>query len=784
MRPTDFNFSNHVFPESPTSLSSCLDPGVTAVSEEVQPSKEGPDDAMQLDDFDFSKAVQDNIAAIARECKEHFPEKGPKIWDSPKALSDEVNLVGEKYGFLASIESSTVRCTRAAQTASYQKRQEKRQMGKDPAAIRNVQTLRCGCKFHIRYTKVKANKTWKAKHENAPDTAIRITSCNYYHSNGCMPGMDQLVQQKKRSGVYSSKCLTRDNLSNLINFLSLGPLPTNTIRKAMKQFLPPSLGVTATDVFNLRIRVQKYIDTGSTPSIDEAQGIVDTLQSAKGEFLPLDQQNPSFLDEASRLSKSLLREALSEPSTTLQLRTYLESLAQRDPGFRFKISFSSDNVPTGIVWQTPAMRRDVERYGDALFLDCMKRQQNSLHWPYIGPVLLDGDRMIRVGCEAIVCAEELGAYQFVVESMFEMTPNRSIHSVRVIFGDGFLTQSLIDRLGIGKTCHLVYDKYHLQNEDWPRQFGPRLFPQIKETLKNIMYSATKTDYEQQLNKLREELVRLNGRKHLDYVEREIHGHRHLFVKAWVATYEGNLELNGSSLAEQNHASFVQRIGPCSIMEPAEAICEMIQRQVHINSQRHNKLCNEHLRAVSASTLVLNNPKSSFAERQDALAKRYLSSEGFALWQEHVKDGHHYWVEAKSDGSWLVYRGRRGDKSLQPRHLRAGAPCNCPQKIAYYQAPCRHEVRLDEFKFVQERWGIRYERRPYLDVSLPQADTSEEASSRDVTQLLTEDSSTQIDENEGTNESSENKSDTVGNDGDVGCRTGSPDHHQTTMTKVS
>ena len=65
----------------------------------------------------------------------------------------------------------------------------------------------------------------------------------------------------------------------------------------------------------------------------------------------------------------------------------------------------------GYIWQTPAMRANWEDFGDVVFLDMMKRQQNSVHWPYVSLALLDGQKKVRLAAEAIVIGESLDAYK-------------------------------------------------------------------------------------------------------------------------------------------------------------------------------------------------------------------------------------------------------------------------------------------------------------------------------------------------------------------------------------
>jgi hypothetical protein len=87
----------------------------------------------------------------------------------------------------------------------------------------------------------------------------------------------------------------------------------------------------------------------------------------------------------------------------------MEKLAVKDTGVAYHIARAADGSPTGVVWIAPAMRAAFEAYGECLFLDAIKRQQHSLHWPYIAIVVLDGDKKIFEACKSISCAEQIEA---------------------------------------------------------------------------------------------------------------------------------------------------------------------------------------------------------------------------------------------------------------------------------------------------------------------------------------------------------------------------------------
>ena len=99
--------------------------------------------------------------------------------------------------------------------------------------------------------------------------------------------------------------------------------------------------------------------------------------------------------------------------------------------------------PCGVVWQTPFHRAAFEKFGDALFIDAMKRGLNHLHWPYFGPTVLDCDGKIMTCCEAICCGELVASYKFVLGSLFEMSSHAHAKtSVKVLFCDKMLDRNL------------------------------------------------------------------------------------------------------------------------------------------------------------------------------------------------------------------------------------------------------------------------------------------------------------------------------------------------------
>jgi hypothetical protein len=188
----------------------------------------------------------------------------------------------------------------------------------------------------------------------------------------------------------------------------------------------------------------------------------------------------------------LLSEILNEGiKYAVIIEQYLEALHQKDPGFTYKIVIASDGSRCRYVWMTPVMRRSFELYGDVFM---MKRKINSQEWPYVGPVVLNGNKKIEVAAEGILVTEPLDAYDFVVTAMLEMAHKRKKEDIKVICGDGiFRGDGLLQSLGIDDTCSFgLADQYHLLQRDWPDYFKGAWFS-LKGLFKNYISSSSEAE---------------------------------------------------------------------------------------------------------------------------------------------------------------------------------------------------------------------------------------------------------------------------------------------------
>lgn len=460
------------------------------------------------EDHTYSDQQQKNINGIANTFQELFPPSDTYYYASVSVLRDAVNERAQAHGFIVSTHGKSLRCPKSALPFCEAKRRKQVSSSVPPEKRRKTTTSRCGCSFVIRYTQ--ANRKMK----DAPEGSVRITDGSVYtHSNGCTPSQAQLISDKRSTGKYT-KDLQASHLATIANVIkSKSRVSAPLLRDLMRPLYPESVPISAQDLSNMRFRIRKLIKEGKSALI----GIDSQTQDYCINGSNLDEK-AEFLDDATRHVLSTLRETLNseDSSDAVLMENLLETLHRKDPGFTYKIAYAADGSRCGYVYMTPLMRRNFELYGSVLFLDAMKRQQNSVYWPYIGPVSLDGDGRVVLCGESIICSERVDAYAFVVDAILEMAPRRSRESIDILFGDGILSGgSLLTKLRINDSCKIVLDAYHLLEVDWPRYFGESQWPRLRYAFKGYLYAET----EQILMGWYQNIVRLVGGNQawLDYM---------------------------------------------------------------------------------------------------------------------------------------------------------------------------------------------------------------------------------------------------------------------------
>jgi hypothetical protein len=89
--------------------------------------------------------------------------------------------------------------------------------------------------------------------------SVRIISAQYFHSNGCLPNVHQLVDQKKRVGLYN-KPLHQNQLGHLIQLVDNNQkVPPIMMRNAMRPLYPESVPIDSKLIANMRIKIKALI---------------------------------------------------------------------------------------------------------------------------------------------------------------------------------------------------------------------------------------------------------------------------------------------------------------------------------------------------------------------------------------------------------------------------------------------------------------------------------------------------------------------------------------------
>ena len=206
----------------------------------------------------------------------------------------------------------------------------------------------------------------------------------------------------------------------------------------------------------------------------------------------------------------------------------------------------------------------------------MKRQLNAIHWPYIGPVVLNSEKRIEVVAESLICAERHEAYVWVLQCIFKMAPRRKKETVNAIFGDCFLNSSITTSLGIH--AKVFHDHYHLCELVLPDKFGKPLYAVIKQDVVNMFNATTESKCREHYDSARTKLGgNMSALTHLDELFR-LRSHYAVYV---IDSVQGTLKRRGSSHAEQNHSSIVNHLGSASVEDPAKQIERLLQRHQHM-----------------------------------------------------------------------------------------------------------------------------------------------------------------------------------------------------------
>ena len=167
--------------------------------------------------------------------------------------------------------------------------------------------------------------------------------------------------------------------------------------------------------------------------------------------------------------------------------------------------------------------------------------------------------------------------------MVSVEPRWSLSKVQIIYGDGLVSKKLLTNLGIEHSCILHGDFYHLYKENWPKaeNFGSVVYKIIKPQLYKMLVSKTKSEWDTAFN---EASNLISGHPLKLELLQQIHSDPNYYAGYVTREIVGNLQLNGTAHAEQNHSSIVSHNGDMivgNICNHLKSLCE-----------RQQQLCNK------------------------------------------------------------------------------------------------------------------------------------------------------------------------------------------------
>jgi hypothetical protein len=566
------------------------------------------------------------------------------------------------------------------------------------------------CPFAIRYSYLAYCKN---KNFKKPDVfyQVKITSVNYTHS--CQMTTIFHRQAIQTAGGYQPDL---NGLNDIISLLRHKPnLQAEVLRPLLLKYLPHYKATDAKFLCNFRERARIWlIRNGDKPmTMEEARFLSAKRPPAADEFLlsddPMQKQNLT----------ALLRTAMQNGQETWDALGYLREIKKTNPGFDFRVKYDAFKRPEGLCWMLPEMRCDLLRFGNILFLDSQKRQYNSYGWPYIGPVVKDSEMQVRCVAESIIVEESHRMYVWVTEMLADMEPRYKLSSIKIIFGDQALTDGILVDLGIKETCTLRGDYHHLINEVWPATFGTYLYHRIRGDL-DRMLMGSKEEWLHSYHSAKKHL--LHDAEKYSALEDIYNNHTH-FAGWYLRKIEGNLHLNGSVPAEQNHASVAAHLGSGASWSVVEHVVMLHKRQVHLTQIRRTKDIKSYVGTVKYKSSLRDQ-----AGYDDEAAKKQLSRWAYKCLFQVEFERSRKLQHKVYEGMVYVWPHGKTQDCEQLVVFEDGQKCSCSRRTGFV-FQCRHEL-VQDGKFALDKYATRWlNRRTFNattsaeDFQLPTAETT-------------------------------------------------------------
>lgn len=201
---------------------------------------------------------------------------------------------------------------------------------------------------------------------------------------------------------------------------------SQTIKSIIGPQLPVNVVLTKQNVLAIKVKVIRLL-----PAMDENTDYQDFLAVNNLPITGINELNADNMncseDEVCKVHLSTWRELISGDSynedVLTNLEEYMELLTLKDKDFVYEILRDQDGQGeiTGCLWMTSTMRMNFELYGGYVSVDAMKRDINTLLWPYMAVSMWNDLNEVCVGCEGIMLSEREEAYKAMLD--FQVSEN-------------------------------------------------------------------------------------------------------------------------------------------------------------------------------------------------------------------------------------------------------------------------------------------------------------------------------------------------------------------------
>jgi len=277
-----------------------------------------------------------------------------------------------------------------------------------------------------------------------------------------------------------------------------------------------------------------------------------------------------------------------------------------------------------------------------------------------------------------------------------MEPRWSPKDLKLIFADQLVTDGLLHRLDIKETCVLRGDYHHLMNEVWPRteNFGLVFMTKIRPWLKQMLLSPYEKDWHRCYS-LISRVIETDPDKMI-FLD-TIYSKPSYYAGYFLRSVEGNLKLNGSVPAEQNHASTVAYLGEGGKLSICQHFSELMLRQ-----QNHTKVKKAEEDDLYVKSYKYISKRDGQFGIDEVIARKSFSSYAFNILFQGIIEGS-LWLQSfvQDDGKILIWKAGCDRETCHVCVIDGHGRCDCHDRISFMHQ-CKHEYFIDG-KLIVSKW---------------------------------------------------------------------------------